>query len=401
MDKEETTSINKATSDQDPIYKPISEENPSGKDLRYTSVYDAIKQARSAEDSTLPQGIWKHNVKSSDYKKVASLSYEALCTQSKDLQLAVWLIEAWVVSYGIEGLLQGFNMLEKIIKNFWQTLYPKINKPTDPNMRLAPLRWMNEKLPEKISSYVPLAPIDKNNTTPITLAAYIQEQSVEKKIRQSQNPAQEKEKYKRQKKYTLSDYEQRLENVPVTYYKDLYNNLKTNKETLISIESYINTQLPDSVFSFTKIKKLFRNYEMIIQPYLADLADSNQTSPDTTDEEKKIEPLKETLPTISTEEKTTPIPTQEKKEYPSLPPSVTENLPEITSSIDYRQQAYAQLKKIGDHLLKIDPHSPASYLLQKSIAWSALSLEDIFHELQEQDVDLKEFMSWLGMKKKS
>mgnify|MGYP000270929963 CR=1 FL=1 len=407
MAKQDTSSLNEVHNDQDPIYKPISKENPCGKDLRYTTLYDEIKLARSAEDSTLPQGIWKHKVKSSDYKKVADLSYKALCEQSKDIQLMAWLIEAWVVSFGAEGLLQGFTTLKKMLKDFWPTIYPQIGDSSDPSMRLAPLRWINEKLPEKISFHIPLAPKTKNHSIPLTLAAYIQEQTIEKKIRKSQNPTSEKEKYKRQKEYTLDDYEKRLQDASPEYYKDLNDNLKKIQETLLAIEAYLHEQLPNNSFSFSKIKKLFRKYETVIQPYIANFQSSTKqntapTKEKTDTDEEKTDSLGIPSSNLITtkKDKISDKKLSEKKITSSSFLSI-ETLPEVTSSTDYRGQAYTQLKKIGDYLLKVDPHSPASYLLQKSISWSTLSLEDIFLELQEQSVDLKEFMSWLGMKKKS
>src|SRR5688572_4969146 len=96
---EATTLNTQATVDIDGVLKPIPGDNPSGTSLRYTGVYDAIQEARRSEDE-LPQGEWVRKTKSADWPRVIALASEALAVQSKDLQIAVWLIEALLKRHG-------------------------------------------------------------------------------------------------------------------------------------------------------------------------------------------------------------------------------------------------------------------------------------------------------------
>jgi type VI secretion system protein ImpA len=128
---------------RDDLLNPIPGENPSGANLRYAPVYDKIKEARR-EDDDAPQGEWAYERKVADWKQVIKLAGEALATQSKDLQLAAWLTEAALRTEGFPGLLAGLKLLQALVENFWETLYPEL-EDGDAEMRTAPLDWVGSK----------------------------------------------------------------------------------------------------------------------------------------------------------------------------------------------------------------------------------------------------------------
>ena len=59
------------------LLQPISEDKPSGVDLRYDPIYDTIKEARRADDE-LNQGAWQTERKVADYPQVIALTTKAL-----------------------------------------------------------------------------------------------------------------------------------------------------------------------------------------------------------------------------------------------------------------------------------------------------------------------------------
>jgi type VI secretion system protein ImpA len=144
----------------DNLLQPISHASPSGDDLRYGSIYDQIKEARRADDM-LEQGEWQTEVKNSDWREVIKLCREALTTQTKDLQIAVWLTEAMIHQYGFAGLATGLELIRRLIQDFWPTLYPPI-EDGDLDYRIGPLAFLNERLSDSIYE-VPLCdPIQTN-----------------------------------------------------------------------------------------------------------------------------------------------------------------------------------------------------------------------------------------------
>ena len=74
-----------AVVDLNALLAPISAENPAGEPVRYTGVYDAIQEARRADDE-LPMGEWQREVKTADWHTVINLCSETIRNKSKDLQ---------------------------------------------------------------------------------------------------------------------------------------------------------------------------------------------------------------------------------------------------------------------------------------------------------------------------
>jgi type VI secretion system protein ImpA len=132
------------------LLKPLPGDHSNGTNLRYTPVYDQIKEARR-EDDELAQGAWQHDRKVADINLVIKLTEEALATQSKDLQLAAWLTEALIKKFGFAGLLDGVQLCLGLVSNFWDTLYPEV-EDGDLEPRAAPLEWIGGKLDDAVKA---------------------------------------------------------------------------------------------------------------------------------------------------------------------------------------------------------------------------------------------------------
>ena len=79
----------------------------AGVSLRYDPAMVAIRQAREEDDASLPLGDWARPLKRADWPAVALQCSQLLRERSKDLQLAAWLLEAWVHLHQIDGLRAG------------------------------------------------------------------------------------------------------------------------------------------------------------------------------------------------------------------------------------------------------------------------------------------------------
>jgi type VI secretion system protein ImpA len=130
--------------DLDLIFQPIAGENPSGQDLRYSGLYDEIREARRA-DENLAQGAWQTELKVADFPKVSNLSLDALTTKTKDIQIAAWLSEALVKLHGFEGLRDGLKILAGLQERFWDSLYPEIDEG-DMESRANALSWVDSQV---------------------------------------------------------------------------------------------------------------------------------------------------------------------------------------------------------------------------------------------------------------
>ena len=134
---------------RDDLLNPIPGDVPSGANLRYDPVTDKIKEARR-EDLDVPQGDWKTALKTADYPAVIKMASDAMAKRGKDLQIAVWLVDAHVHKEGFAVLAPCFHFLHDLLEQYWDTLYPPIDEDGDMEVRAAPLVWLGAKLGEPL-----------------------------------------------------------------------------------------------------------------------------------------------------------------------------------------------------------------------------------------------------------
>jgi type VI secretion system protein ImpA len=121
----------------------IPGSHPAGPYLRYDPIYEQIKEARRADDD-LPQGDWQTTRKVADWPLVIRLCTDALTKKTKDLQIAVWLTEAWLHREGFAGLRRGLTLLHQLLEQHWDTLHPEI-EDGDADMRGLLLDWLGSR----------------------------------------------------------------------------------------------------------------------------------------------------------------------------------------------------------------------------------------------------------------
>lgn len=124
------------------IIAPIPGENPAGVDIRadgVTSDFRAIKDAREearrlerqadnaagddAQAADMAQGAGS-TASLPCWRTVRDLSQKLLQTQSKDLAVAAFMIEALLRTDGLVGLRWGFEVTRRLVDEFWDKLYP-------------------------------------------------------------------------------------------------------------------------------------------------------------------------------------------------------------------------------------------------------------------------------------
>ncbi|MDC3956747.1 type VI secretion system protein TssA [Polyangium jinanense] len=132
------------------LLQPISEEAPCGTSLRYEGTYDRVREARREDDPSLPMGEWETKLKVSDLALVDKLCQEALRKKSKDLQIAAWLVEAWLRRYRVKGLGHGLSLVTGLCERFWDGLFPEVGDDPDAAARAALYEWMDDVLSDRL-----------------------------------------------------------------------------------------------------------------------------------------------------------------------------------------------------------------------------------------------------------
>jgi type VI secretion system protein ImpA len=113
----------------DSLLSPIDwDETPAGKPLPFT-IKQQIEEARkeidpndwAADDPQRPA-----EPKMADWKVVIQVTQKTLRETTKDLQLAVDLLEALTRQHGSAGLRDGLTLLRRLTEECWDRLYPMV-----------------------------------------------------------------------------------------------------------------------------------------------------------------------------------------------------------------------------------------------------------------------------------
>lgn len=169
------------TADHEVLLAPVTDEFPAGSDLRYTGEYDKIKGARKLaydrQQGLAASGDPDDNLSPEDraiaarplWAAVMALASETLTAKSKDIQIAVWLLEANAYVNGFTGAASSLELIRSLMNRYWDTLFPPIDPEDDEPLalRVGVLDSINQRLPVILAG-LPLTP----NSRKYSLAAY-------------------------------------------------------------------------------------------------------------------------------------------------------------------------------------------------------------------------------------
>ena len=131
------------------LLAPIPGDVPVGMDLRedlsasaiYTRLRDARAEARTVERAQESEEEGNYAIPA-EWRTIRDLAYEALTTQSKDLEIAAWLTEALLRSDGLQGLGAGLQIMRGLVEEYWDDLFPASDEDGMAT-RVAPVTGLN------------------------------------------------------------------------------------------------------------------------------------------------------------------------------------------------------------------------------------------------------------------
>jgi type VI secretion system protein ImpA len=337
------------------LLAPISDKAPAGESLRYEGTYDRIMEARREDDPNLEQGIWKRELKQADWNMVSQICLEALQKRSKDLQIAAWLLEAWIHLRGFPGARAGCEAMVELCRTFWDSMYPSLH---DPEYRLAPMHWMNEKLFTQLK-FIPITSPDTPEDHMIyTLADW--ETAFRLEQTKQQGPVK-----KGPGTVTLEMIQQSAYLTPLPFFDAIMQDVNQAYSACNELEAIFDKAFGKDSSSLGQFRGVLESILSLI-PSLQGGREMQEQSEGEEENGARHEYALE------------PVVSQETIATPLLPP------------IRSRGEAYRRLAEVADYLIRTEPHSPAPYLIRRAIAWGSMTLEQLLPELVANDATLKE-----------
>ena len=351
------------TMDLDKLFSPISVELTAGESLRYEGTYDRIRAARH-EDDNLEQGIYQADRKHADWRLVNDLCIEALETQTKDLQIATWLTEAWIHLYGFVGLREGCRLIVGLCESFWDDLYPELDDNGDVENRIAPIHWMNEKFPLNLK-LVKVTHPETGDTRSYCWADW--DSACRLDLMGKRDPSILKSAEAKDK-VSQAEVLGSVMLTPLSFFRNLDEELSQSRESVINLERLLDGKCGKEAPGLLQIKDTVEK----TQRFVHDILKERET------EESPTE--------IYLEENNGETQSNDDDERPVW----------SGSAIRSRTEAYQRLSEAADYLLRTEPHSPAPYLIKRAVAWGSMSLSELFQEIVRNEGEMNELNQLLG-----
>lgn len=341
--------------DLEGLLAPLGEERPTGIDLRedpspqsiYYRLKDARAAARAAERQAEAEGIDPGLLP--EWRTIATLAVDALAHQSKDLEIACWLVEAAVRSDGFAGLNSGLALLNGLVERYWGGLH-SLQDEDGMSTFVAPLSGLNGIDGEGIL----IPPIRK---VPLTaegeagpFAAYHFDRALALQ--------QITDKATRQKRLdagvaTLEVVERTLMASPKPFLRALLIDLKGCLEELGALSLALNDKCGAAAPPTSNIRNALEGVLELVESRTRSL-----------------------------------IPPETLTEAPAAPaaeePAAQADQPAAPARPDIlvnREDALRQLSKIADFFRQTEPHSPISLSLDDLVRRARLTLPELLAEL--------------------
>lgn len=355
--------------------QPISNQNSCGIDLSFSDIFHDIKKARTQDDLLLEQGDWITEFKQADWTFVAKTSTELFIHKSKDIRLLSWLTEAWSHLHGFSGIASGLELSQLALLNYWENIHPIIEN-NDLDQRLGLLQGMINQLPTLIKQ-VPLS-TGTHSSTLFDYENFLYQQNIRLKNTTEYNSSTSY--------LAMEQFEQELNNTAQTVLLKNYQHFQNILQHWQSIKHTLEQLLGINAPSFSSIDSHLESIHINLKKIYKVEQISMSEVPEIVTEIT-------TQATLSQHNMTN---IQHLTEQPSQPTPLFQ--PQTQSHIQNRQQAMQVLQEIADYFARNEPHSPVSYLLEKTIKWSELPLHEWLAQVVKNDNPLESIQEMLGVK---
>jgi type VI secretion system protein ImpA len=356
--------------DFEALLQPISEENPSGESLRFSNIYDEIKEARRA-DEALPQGEWQTELKTADFRKVVALATSALETNTKDLQIGAWLSEALVKQHGFTGLRDGLKLMSALQDKFWETLHPEIDEG-DMEGRANAVAWMDAQTALAVKGAAitgegySYADFEDSKRYDIPEAIDTLDTADQEKYRELAAEAEAKNKV------TADRWRKSKATTRRAFYEDLSASVEecwteyTEINRVIE-EKYDRNQAP----GLNNLKRALDDIQTQVKRLLEEKRAEEPDEADASAEASQTESGDGAVGGVA--------------------------VAGSSGAIRTRQDALKRLGELAEYFRKNEPQSPVSYLIQRAVKWGNMPFENWLQDVIKDETVLYQLRQTLGL----
>ena len=334
---------------RDDLLNPIPGENPSGANLRYSSIYDKIKEARLEDDNSGPLGEYLER-KKADFVAVIKLAGDTLANQTKDLQLAAWFAEAHLRRDGFAALTECLDLLLNLQERFWDTLYPPVEDGT-PELRATPQEWFATRC-DYLLRRLPLT------SSKLDWLKYRESRTVGYEEDAGSNDEKKRIRVEAidDGKITAEEFDEAFDATPKAFYETLFSTIDDALESAGKLDKFCEQKYGSASPNLSKLRGVLEELKQAVHVLLTR---KRQTEPDAAALQSVIEDQGTPAADSSAADvssTTAPVPARSARPLNFGEPK----------NVD---EAFAGVCVMADYLAKQDPASAVSFLLRRALRW--------------------------------
>ena len=352
------------------LLAPISEQQPAGPDLRDdpspTSSYQTIKSQRNAARAAERSSIHDGGSSEADehWRTVLELAPRLLSSESKDLEVACWYLEALVRRYGFQGLRDGFEIICGLVEQFWNGLYP-IPDEDGIETRIASLAGLNGEGAEGVL----IAPIRKivitegQSVGPFSFWEYQHALEIDKMGDDGKSAKTAK------LGLTLNDFEKAVAESSQAFFVNQRDDINQAIDLCRRCGQLLDQQCG------AQHAPSLRNIIEVLEQCRGAI---NHVGKNKFPVEPEVNPE------------------QTDQQQATIGGQAGANF--STQQVQSREAAFRQLTEIAAFFRRTEPHSPISYVIEKAVKWGEMPLNELVKELITDNSSLTRYSELTGVK---
>ncbi|HWS78442.1 MAG TPA: type VI secretion system protein TssA [Thermomonas sp.] len=355
--------------DLNELLAPIPGSDPAGSDASFSDQFDRIREARRADDPGLAQGEWQTELKVADWREAQSLAEDILLRTSKDLQAAVWLGEAAISRYGLEGARDGFDLLTGLLEQYWDGLYPRADDG-DLEERASKLAWFGTYGSRALQSLM----LNHDPQAALTLAGWIDSREVDNLGRQN---AEAYQAAMDEGRINGETYDSRMQSTPEPVIRERIELVQAARDAFARLSAKSDERMGRDAPSLAAIDDALKKIQQVYAKVAAAKGIGGIAPP-----------VEDAGADAGTHAASTAV---------AAGGAGGVALDLNGGGLASKDAALRALGEIAGFFRRTEPHSPVAYLLDRAVYWANMPLEQFLAEIIRDESTLSSIRERVGL----
>lgn len=339
--------------DIDALLEPIAGDDPAGNAVPFGTrkQLDEFRKELLPESFPADDPMRPEQPKYADWEAIIKLGEETLKDTSKDLLVAARLTEALIRHNGFAGLRDGLRLMRRMVEEAWDRIYPTI-EDGDLEVRAAAFNWLDDP--------------DRGARFPTT----IRQASLIPNGEKGYSWQDWRSAHDGKAGVTTADLDGAIESATYEDCQNIADDVTECLDEIALITGILDPKLNDVAPGMVEAKRAITECQNLIKQVLAKKPppvsaeeDVFEVVPSGEDSGDLMESLGDGGGSSDGSEVVRVV------SAPAAPRPFT------------REDAYNQLEQLSHKLLRLDPHSPVTYLVMRAVKLSKLTLPELLKVL--------------------